>query len=152
MEPQVQLPENVENNTSEVASQGLTTASEPTLLETLPSKSQSDEQWQQFALRVRSFLSQLPDQIAQFYRNNKQPITITGILIVSLIGFRVLLAVLEALNGIPLLAPMLELVGTAYIVWFTNRYLLKAATRQELSHDIQSFKREILGNYQLPES
>jgi hypothetical protein len=151
MESQVQLPENIENNASEVTSQELVTASEPTLLETSPSNSQADEQWQRFGLRIRLFLSQLPDQIAQFYQNNKQPLTIVGILIASLIGFRILLAVLKALNGIPFLAPLLELVGTGYIVWFTNRYLLKAATRQELSHDIQNFKREILGNYQLPE-
>jgi len=59
---------------------------------------------------------------------------------VAAITVKVVLAVLDALNDIPLLTPTFELVGIAYSVWFVNRYLLKASSRQELAEEIQSLR------------
>ncbi len=58
---------------------------------------------------------------------------------------RVILAVLDAINDIPLAQPVLELVGISYTTWFIFRYLLKDSTRQELVAEIDSVRKQILG-------
>ncbi|MBV9385221.1 MAG: CAAD domain-containing protein [Chroococcidiopsidaceae cyanobacterium CP_BM_ER_R8_30] len=62
-----------------------------------------------------------------------------GLILAAFITLRVVLAVIDVLNDIPLLAPALKLIGIGYSFWFTNRYLLRASTRQELSQLIQGF-------------
>jgi threonine/homoserine/homoserine lactone efflux protein len=56
-----------------------------------------------------------------------------------------MLALLDALNDIPLLLPILELIGLAYTTWFVYRYLISAVSRQELSEEIKSLKDYVLG-------
>jgi threonine/homoserine/homoserine lactone efflux protein len=58
---------------------------------------------------------------------------------------KVTLALLDALDDIPLIAPTLELIGLAYTTWFVYRYLLSAASRQELSQDFQNLKEQVFG-------
>ena len=62
---------------------------------------------------------------------------------------KVVLAVIDALNDIPLLAPTFELVGIAYSAWFVNRYLLQASHRQELAQEIEKLKGKVVGSQQL---
>ena len=53
--------------------------------------------------------------------------------------------VIEALDGIPILSIIFELIGVIYLVWFVYRYLLKRSNRQELLDKIENIKREIFG-------
>jgi hypothetical protein len=55
------------------------------------------------------------------------------------------LAVLDAINDIPLLAPVFELVGIGYTAWFVYRYLLKVETRKELATEFESLKGQVVG-------
>jgi CAAD domains of cyanobacterial aminoacyl-tRNA synthetase len=128
--------------------------SDATSLATIPmdQSRRQTEQLQEFGLQVRLFLAHLPDYIGRFFAANRQPVITVGIIVASIIALKVLLAVLDALNDIPLLAPTLELVGIAYVVWFVNRYLLKASTRQEFSQNVQTWKQDLVGSYQLPEA
>lgn len=66
-------------------------------------------------------------------------------LVALVVTLRVLLALLNAVNDIPLVAPFLEIVGIVYTIWVTFRYLLKASTRQELAAELNSLKRQIVG-------
>jgi hypothetical protein len=65
--------------------------------------------------------------------------------VTSVVAVKVLLAVLDALNDIPLVAPSFELIGIGYSVWFVYRYLLKASSRQELSSEITTLKSQVVG-------
>ena len=56
------------------------------------------------------------------------------------------LSVLDAINHIPLLSPILELVGVGYSVWFVSRYLLKESTRAELVSEFDSLKEQVFGD------
>jgi CAAD domains of cyanobacterial aminoacyl-tRNA synthetase len=58
---------------------------------------------------------------------------------------KLLLAVLDAINDIPLFSTLVELAGFGCTSWFIVRYLIKAADRQELSEKIEQIKREVLG-------
>lgn len=54
--------------------------------------------------------------------------------------------IVGALNSIPLLPKMFELVGLGYSAWFTYRYLLFKSSREELVEDIESLKKKISGD------
>lgn len=147
MESQVQQPEYKVDSTSPEAMM----ASESAPLAKLPPASQaSSEQWRRVGAQISEFLAQLPDYLGRFYNEYKQPIFSVALILAAIISVKVVLAVLSALNDIPLLSPTFELVGISYSVWFINRYLLKASTRQELSEEIQKLKGQVVGSQQLP--
>ncbi|KAJ0779423.1 putative cyanobacterial aminoacyl-tRNA synthetase, CAAD domain, protein CURVATURE THYLAKOID 1 [Helianthus annuus] len=50
-----------------------------------------------------------------------------------------------AVNSVPLLPKILELVGLGYTAWFVYRYLLFKSSRKELATDIESIKKKIAG-------
>ncbi|MBW4618026.1 MAG: CAAD domain-containing protein [Cyanosarcina radialis HA8281-LM2] len=105
------------------------------------------EQWQWIGRQIRMYLERLPEYIGRFFQENKRPAIVIGFIIAAFIALKLLLSILDALNDIPLVGPTLEIVGAGYLVWFVNRYLLKASTRQELSEKWRSLKQETLGTY-----
>uniref|UniRef100_A0A803NW90 Cyanobacterial aminoacyl-tRNA synthetase CAAD domain-containing protein n=1 Tax=Cannabis sativa TaxID=3483 RepID=A0A803NW90_CANSA len=50
-----------------------------------------------------------------------------------------------AINSVPLLPKVMELVGLGYTGWFVYRYLLFKSSRKELATDIESLKKKIAG-------
>ncbi|KAI4355178.1 hypothetical protein L6164_003974 [Bauhinia variegata] len=50
-----------------------------------------------------------------------------------------------AVNSVPLLPKILELVGLGYTGWFVYRYLLFKSSRKELATDIEAIKKKISG-------
>ncbi|KAM7511924.1 hypothetical protein LguiB_010799 [Lonicera macranthoides] len=50
-----------------------------------------------------------------------------------------------AINSVPLLPKIMELVGLGYTGWFVYRYLLFKSSRKELATDIESLKKKIAG-------
>ena len=127
-------------------------APEPAPLAKLPPASAPNQQWQRIGEQVSDFLAQLPDYIGQFFNTYKQPLISVGLILAAIITVKVVLAVLDALNDIPLLTPTFELIGIGYSVWFVNRYLLKSSNRQELASEIEGLKKQVVGSQQLPES
>ncbi|KAL5727188.1 Protein CURVATURE THYLAKOID 1A [Ranunculus cassubicifolius] len=53
--------------------------------------------------------------------------------------------VVGAINSVPLLPKLMELVGLGYTGWFVYRYLLFKSSRKELATDIESLKKKIAG-------
>ncbi|GAB2271780.1 Protein CURVATURE THYLAKOID 1A, chloroplastic [Dionaea muscipula] len=53
--------------------------------------------------------------------------------------------VVGAINSVPLLPKVMELVGLGYTGWFVYRYLLFKTSRKELAQDIESLKKKIAG-------
>ena len=112
----------------------------------LPIAEKTDNQLETIGTQVSQFLAEIPQDLNKFYSAYKTPlIGLTGLL-ASFIALKVVLAMLAAVNSIPLLSPVFELIGIGYSGWFTFRYLLKAPTRKELSTEIDSFKKQITGN------
>ncbi|KAE8699789.1 Protein CURVATURE THYLAKOID 1A [Hibiscus syriacus] len=50
-----------------------------------------------------------------------------------------------AINSVPLLPKIMELVGLGYTGWFVYRYLLFKSSRKELATDIEALKSKIAG-------
>ncbi|XP_039145908.1 protein CURVATURE THYLAKOID 1A, chloroplastic [Dioscorea cayenensis subsp. rotundata] len=53
--------------------------------------------------------------------------------------------VVGAINSVPLLPKIMELVGLGYTGWFVYRYLLFKSSRKELADDIEDLKKKIAG-------
>ncbi|MBD0386118.1 MAG: CAAD domain-containing protein [Nostoc sp. C3-bin3] len=111
----------------------------------LPPASQNEEQWQKIGRQISIFLAKIPEYIGSFYQEYKSLIISFALLVITVTALRIFLAVLNAINDIPLVSPFLQLIGLGYTIWFTFRYLLKDSTRQELAVDIRLLKKQILG-------
>jgi valyl-tRNA synthetase len=107
---------------------------------------QAQQIWNQGA----RFLSELPDEVGQFFDNYQQPLIVVGLLLVTLITLKVLLTTLSAINSIPLVKPTFELIGLGYTSWFVYRYLLRSANRQELTAATLSLKEQVIGTQTQP--
>jgi CAAD domains of cyanobacterial aminoacyl-tRNA synthetase len=99
----------------------------------------------EWAKQATDILAELPAYLGQFYQNYKSSVLTIGLFVGIIVGVKLTLAILSAINEIPLLAPTFELVGIGYTSWFVYRYLLQASTRKELTDEIDSFKSEVLG-------
>ncbi|MEM7579345.1 MAG: CAAD domain-containing protein [Mastigocoleus sp.] len=106
---------------------------------------QSQEEWLKYGEQVSSFLATLFRNIGTFYEQYKQPLIYAGLGLGAIVAVKVVLAVLDALNDIPLVAPSFELIGIGYSVWFVYRYLLKASSRSELTSEISTIKKQVVG-------
>ncbi|KGF73422.1 hypothetical protein DO97_20305 [Neosynechococcus sphagnicola sy1] len=104
----------------------------------------TSEQWLQLGEQILDFLKELPAYLISVFR--ARPLVTTGLVIGAAVSAKLLLAVLGALDDIPLVAPTLEVIGIAYSTWFVYRYLLRAYNRQELATQIQELKEQVVGN------
>ncbi|MBE9198820.1 MULTISPECIES: CAAD domain-containing protein [unclassified Nodularia (in: cyanobacteria)] len=112
---------------------------------------QSQEQWQKYGEQISGFLATLPEYLGSFFNEYKQPLVSIGLIVAAIVSVKVLLAVLDSLNDIPLVAPTFELIGIGYSAWFVYRYLLKASTRKELTSEITTLKSQVVGK-NIPEA
>lgn len=148
-EAQMQEPEIVETKSPEATVPNINNQT-GTITKLQPSV-QSQDQWLKYGEQVSGFLATLPDYLGTFFNRYKQPLITLGLLVTAIVSVRVVLAILDALNDIPLVAPTFELIGIGYSAWFVYRYLLKASNRQELTSEIAALKSQVVGK-QIPES
>jgi hypothetical protein len=144
MEAQMQESQYVETKSPE-ANMPEINSQTGTITKIQPS-SQSQEQLLKYGEQVSSFLAELPEYLGSFFNQYKQPLITLGLIVAGIVTVKVVLAILDALNDIPLVAPTFELIGIGYSVWFVYRYLLKASTRQELTQEVSTLKTQVLGN------
>jgi hypothetical protein len=114
-------------------------------LSQLPPAQTPQAQWERVASQTTHFLEKLPEYLSNFFANNQRSLITAALILAAIITFKVVIAVLAAINGIPLLQPFFELIGIGYFAWFSWRYLFKTETRQELSEKFSSWKQEIVG-------
>ncbi|MBD6618509.1 hypothetical protein FNW02_22450 [Komarekiella sp. 'clone 1'] len=120
-------------------------SSQPGNLSTLPSANKSSERVSEIGRKISNFLERLPEYVVNFFNEYKLPVISFALLVVGVTGLRILLAIVDAINDIPLVSPFFELVGIGYVTWSVFRYFLKASTRQELAAEMRSIKEQIAG-------
>ncbi|PWZ19983.1 Protein CURVATURE THYLAKOID 1D, chloroplastic [Zea mays] len=62
----------------------------------------------------------------------------------AFIALWILSSVVAAVDSVPLLPKLLELIGTAYTIWFIARYLLFKESRDELFAKFEDLKQRII--------
>ncbi len=104
-----------------------------------------EESWQDTLEPMVEFLKQFPDEGSKLFLAYKQPLLYVMLMILAIIAVYLTLAVLEAINRIPLCEPLFELVGIGYSCWFVVRYLIKEPNRKELKAELNDLKTVIIG-------
>ena len=92
---------------------------------------------------VVNFLTHLFDYIGSFFNTYKQAVISLVLILAAIVALRVVLAVIDALNDIPLLETTFKLIGIGYSAWFVYRYLLNTKSRQQLSNNLQNLGKDI---------
>lgn len=64
----------------------------------------------------------------------------------SLVALWLTTAVVGAIDSIPVFPKLMEVVGLAYSLWFSTRYLLFKENRDELTAKIEEIKQQVLGS------
>lgn len=118
---------------------------QPETADSTPASEETNQQSQQIWETVSGVLSNLPDYVTDFFNEYQRPLITVGLVLTAFISVKLLLAILSAVNEVPLLAPTFELIGIGYSGWFVFRFILKEANRQELGETITSLKDQILG-------
>ncbi len=111
----------------------------------IPSSEQSADQVRQIKEKLLEFVSSLQSFLGEFFEEYRQILVLVALLVGGGVSLKLLLAVLGAINEVPLLNPIFEIVGIGYTTWFVYRYLLRAESRQELGKEIAGLKAQILG-------
>jgi hypothetical protein len=105
--------------------------------------SSTNGQWRQFGDTTSAYITNFQNSIGEFFQQYQSLLATLGWILSALISVKVLLAVLDAINDIPLLGLFLELVGIGYTIWFVSRYLLTATSRQALTGELNNFKKQV---------
>ena len=93
----------------------------------------TDQAWQEWLQPVWEVLGKIPQMTGEFFEDNKQPLISLGIILLGIISVKILIAVLDAINDIPLLAPTLQLIGMGYTAWFNVRGIFSSLGRSQKS-------------------
>ncbi|MEL6815379.1 MAG: CAAD domain-containing protein [Cyanobacteria bacterium J06598_3] len=109
------------------------------------STAETVEQVKRVTAQVVDNLGELPKYFGEFFSEYKRPLLALGLIFGAFISVKLTLAILDAINDVPVLAPLFELIGLIYSGWFIYRYLLKASNRSELASEMNGLKDQILG-------
>ncbi|NJK29120.1 MAG: hypothetical protein HC851_03100 [Acaryochloris sp. RU_4_1] len=96
--------------------------------------------------KLRDFVDVFPKQFGETFEIYQKPLTTGAIILTALVSVAVADGVLDVLNAIPLVAPLLELIGLGYSVWFAWHYLRYAESRQQLLTNYRQLKQRITGS------
>ncbi|XP_022984560.1 protein CURVATURE THYLAKOID 1D, chloroplastic-like [Cucurbita maxima] len=64
----------------------------------------------------------------------------------AFLGLWLVSAIVGAIDSIPVVPKLLEVVGLGYTVWFTARYLLLKESRDELAAKVDELKDQVVGS------
>ena len=84
----------------------------------------------------------------EFFNNNRPLFIALGWTLLAIFGAKVVFATLGIIDDIPLVTPIIKLVGLVSVVRFAWRYLIREHDRQELIEIIDRTKVEVLGDRQ----
>ena len=142
----------MESNTPEVTETQTTTANinsdTGTITATKTKPSPADSQIKEYVNIGTNFLSRIFEYLTEFVNEYQKSLVNLLLIFLGVIAVKVTLAVISAINDIPLLAPTFELVGLGYTAWFVYRYLLTKSSRQELVQEFESLKSQVVGKDQ----
>ncbi|MDC0831573.1 hypothetical protein AY599_26920 [Leptolyngbya valderiana BDU 20041] len=103
------------------------------------------DRFEEVKTQVLSILSDLFDYVGKFFSEYKKPLINIGLVVGALVAIYLVASIVDAINDIPLLSPLFELVGIGYSGWFIFRYLLTAEARAELQNKITDFSEKVTG-------
>lgn len=101
--------------------------------------------WERDRAQIEDFFNDPMKYVSTFWQEYKPIVYILGAILAALFALNITLGIIGFVTHLPIISGLLELVGLGYTVWFVNRYLMKAETRQELSQKLESIKQDVIG-------
>ena len=95
---------------------------------------------------ITAFVKNATTTATELFNNNRQLFTTLGWIVLAILGTKIVFATLGIIDDIPLVTPLIKLVGLVTVVQFSWRYLLREQNRKELVEMIDRTKVEVLGD------
>lgn len=89
--------------------------------------------------------SSVPPSAAEGWQQYKKPAVVLGLIFALILLAKVVLTILDAVDDLLLISPLLQLIGIGYTGWFIYRYLLRAGDRQEFLQQVSELKQQVMG-------
>jgi hypothetical protein len=99
-----------------------------------------------FGKQLSATIEVMPSYLDNFWQVYKSFIIFLGWVIGAIVALKIVFAILGAINDIPLLSPLFELVGLVFGGWIAVRYLVSAENRAELGRILNSAKQYVAGD------
>ncbi|MCY7369037.1 MAG: CAAD domain-containing protein [Chamaesiphon sp.] len=97
---------------------------------------------------LTAFVENVTATTTELFKNNRQLFITLGWLVLAILGIKIVFATLGIIDDIPLVTPIIKLVGLVSVVRFAWRYLIREHDRKELVEIIDRTKVEVLGDRQ----
>ena len=98
-----------------------------------------------FWVTMRPLLEEPLTYIQRFFSDFRRPAGSLILFAALLITLQVLSAIVSTLESLPLVAPVLELVGIGYTAWFVSKNLLYAPKRRQTWQQLAHWRQEVMG-------
>jgi hypothetical protein len=106
----------------------------------------AQELWFTIQNKNKDLFETISSKTTTFVKENQQLLTTLGLVFLGIISLRLLFASLNAIDGIPLMTPLLKIVGAFYVGRFVWRYLIRERDRRDLMEVVKRTKVEVLGD------
>lgn len=122
---------------------------EPMIISDTSTTDSAEDAWKSVQVKATAFFAEATQSTVTFFRENRRLLSTLGWTFLFFLGTRMLFAALDAIDDLPLVTPLLKLIGLATVAWFVWRYLMRANNRQELTQTLDRVKRELFGSREL---
>ena len=99
--------------------------------------------WQELLDRLNGWLGE--GQVAERWQQGQRPLKALAAALALLLVLRLLGSVLGALDGVPLLPRLLQLVGLIWIGLYSSRNLVRSDSRQQLLAKAEGVWSSVVG-------
>jgi CAAD domains of cyanobacterial aminoacyl-tRNA synthetase len=96
--------------------------------------------------KVPGVLNELTSAVPAFFQQNRQLLTNIGLIFLAFVVIKLAFAGINAIDELPLVTPLLKIVGLVYVVKFIWNYLIRKQDREKLVEKLNTTKAEVLGN------
>jgi hypothetical protein len=101
---------------------------------------------QSIQTELTAFVENATATTTELFNNNRQLFITFGWILLAIFGAKLVFATLGIIDDIPLVTPVIKLVGLVTVVRFSWRYLIREHDRQELMEILDRTKVEVLGD------
>ena len=106
----------------------------------------AQETWDTVQAKAPGIFDEITSAVPAFFQQNRQLLINLGVVFLAFVVAKLAFAGLNAIDDIPLVTPLLKIVGLVYVVKFIWNYLIREQDRGKLVEKFNKTKAEILGD------
>jgi CAAD domains of cyanobacterial aminoacyl-tRNA synthetase len=138
---------NLSTESPEMNTETLTDPNEPMMIADQP-MIEPGETGESIQSEMIASFENIKSNTTNFFNSNRQLFINLGWIVLAILSAKVVFAMLGIIDDIPLVTPIIKLVGLVSVIRFAWRYLIREHDRKELIEIIDRTKVEVLGDRQ----